>query len=70
MFPVNQWGGTGTPNYGLYQNPQMTSGIPMQMQGTGFPTGMLPNAHLYSVHRLRRLRRLKSLQQLRAPHLK
>ena len=44
MFPVNQWGGTGTPNYGLYQNPQMTSGIPIQMQGTGFPTGMLPNA--------------------------
>lgn len=44
MYPINQWGGTGAPNYGMYQNQQMTGGMPLQMQGTGLPTGMIPNA--------------------------
>ncbi|KOS13158.1 intersectin 1 [Malassezia pachydermatis] len=49
MYPMNQWGGAGTPGYGPYQQPQMTGQMPMsiqmpmQMQGTGM-NGSMPNA--------------------------
>lgn len=35
MYPMNQWGNVGTPGYGVYQQPQMTGQMPMNMQGTG-----------------------------------
>ncbi|WFD25145.1 hypothetical protein MNAN1_000109 [Malassezia nana] len=37
MYPMNQWGNVGTPGYGVYQQPQMTGQMPMNMQGTGMP---------------------------------
>ena len=45
MYPMNQWGGSsGAPSYNAYQQPQMTGGMPMQMQSTGMPMGIMPNA--------------------------
>lgn len=45
MYPMNQWGGSsGAPSYNAYQQPQLTGGMPMQMQSTGMPMGIMPNA--------------------------